>query len=64
MVSDSGPGVQPDIMQQLFTEGISTKGSGRGLGLSLVREAVGALKGEIRYEYHAGARFFVVLPIR
>jgi CheY-like chemotaxis protein len=62
IVHDSGPGVPNDLAASVFEEGVTTKGPGRGLGLSLVRSAVGALGGSISYEYKNGARFRLVLP--
>ena len=63
-VKDNGPGVPADLEGRIFEEGISTKGDGRGLGLSLVREAVRVLNGEIRYQNSDGAEFQVLLPLR
>jgi CheY-like chemotaxis protein/two-component sensor histidine kinase len=61
-VWDSGPGVPVDLHHSMFNAGVSTKGTGRGLGLCLVREAVSALKGEIRYQYDNGALFSIIIP--
>ena len=61
-VHDSGPGVPNELATTIFEEGVTTKGPGHGLGLSLVRSAVRALGGTITYEYKNGARFRLVLP--
>jgi CheY-like chemotaxis protein/anti-sigma regulatory factor (Ser/Thr protein kinase) len=61
-IHDSGPGVPNDLVASVFKEGVTTKGPGRGLGLSLVRSAVRALGGTISYEYKNGAQFRLVLP--
>jgi sensor histidine kinase regulating citrate/malate metabolism len=63
IVHDSGPGVPSSLAKTVFEEGVSTKGPGRGLGLSLVRSAVRTLGGTISYEYKNGARFRLVLPV-
>ncbi len=63
-VEDSGPGLPSSLLQTAFDEGISTKGQGRGLGLSLIRDAVGALRGRINYEYSGGAVFTVLVPLQ
>lgn len=60
---DNGPGIADDITNRMFDAGISTKGSGRGLGLCLVREAVERLNGQISYEYDGGALFRIVFPL-
>jgi len=62
-VRDSGPGVPVALVGTIFDEGVSTKGPGRGLGLSLVRNAVRGLGGTIHYEYRNGATFRLIIPI-
>jgi two-component system CitB family sensor kinase len=52
-VADSGDGVAPDFVDDVFTEGESTKPDsgipgGRGIGMALSRQIVRALDGDIR----------------
>lgn len=52
-VADSGDGVAPDFVEQIFTEGTSTKPDsgipgGRGIGLALSRQISRSLGGELR----------------
>ena len=63
-VSDSGPGVAPDIAEQIFAEGFSTKAAGRGVGLALVRRLVERAGGRVWVEqaHEGGALFQVILP--
>ena len=65
-VSDTGPGVPPEIVDEIFTDGFTTKvatGVGRrGLGLALVSQAVRRLGGEIAVTTDGGAVFSVTLP--
>jgi two-component system CitB family sensor kinase len=65
-VSDTGPGVPPEIVDEIFTDGFTTKianGVGRrGLGLALVDQAVRRLGGDISVRTEGGAVFRVVLP--
>jgi two-component system, CitB family, sensor kinase len=37
VVTDSGPGVAPELGEEVFRQGYSTKSSGRGLGLAITR---------------------------
>jgi signal transduction histidine kinase len=64
-VSDDGPGIEPHHMGRLFDARFSTRGGGRGLGLSIARElawrAGGAI--EVSSELGQGARFEVRLPL-
>ncbi|CAG1013315.1 two-component system, LuxR family, sensor histidine kinase DctS [Burkholderiaceae bacterium] len=52
-VIDHGPGVPPEVAQQLFTPFFTTRSEGMGLGLSLCRTVI---------EQHGGALDFVTLP--
>ena len=60
-VEDTGPGISAALQKTLFQPGSTTKGQGRGTGLSLVREVVDAYEGEIRVESEpgVGTSFFV-----
>ncbi|HSG33744.1 MAG TPA: PAS domain S-box protein, partial [Sphingomonadaceae bacterium] len=46
-VSDSGPGIGPEIAQRLFQPFVSTKDSGMGLGLSICHTIVASHEGKI-----------------
>ena len=60
-VEDTGPGIPAALRQTLFQRGSTSKGRGRGTGLSLVQEVVDAYHGEIRVESETGVgtSFFV-----
>jgi two-component system chemotaxis sensor kinase CheA len=62
--------INEQVFQLLFTPGFSTKEevtetSGRGVGLDVVRDAIGALKGmvEVRSEKGKGSSFIMRLPL-
>ena len=50
-VSDTGPGVEPDIRPRLFEAFVSSKADGMGLGLSICRTIVEAHGGRISAEF-------------
>jgi len=65
-VRDSGPGVPPDLREEIFTDGVTTKssvtGARRGLGLALVRQIVESMGGMVSVGQDGGAVFTAVLP--
>lgn len=73
-VADSGDGVAPDFVDQIFVEGTSTKPrsdlpGGRGIGLTLSRQIARSLGGDIRLSSPGnpeaelcGAEFIARLP--
>jgi sensor histidine kinase regulating citrate/malate metabolism len=66
-VADSGPGVDPEAVENVFRRGFSTKEPGefgRGLGLALVRQTVNRLGGTLTVGHRRGAVFTVWLPGR
>jgi sensor histidine kinase regulating citrate/malate metabolism len=66
MVRDSGPGVAPEIVREVFRNGFSTKaaeeGGQRGLGLALARQTCIRRQGWIDVHNEGGAVFTAVLP--
>jgi signal transduction histidine kinase len=63
-VSDTGPGISPDISDRLFTPFASTKRTGTGLGLSISRRIVQEHGGDLTATNRAegGACFTIELP--
>lgn len=63
-VSDTGPGIRADLMNNLFDPFFTTKAHGLGLGLSISRSIAEAHGGTIWAENNAGrgATFHIVLP--
>lgn len=60
-VCDNGPGVQDDLIAEIFTPFFSTKKRGSGIGLAMVRQLVHRNGGAVRYAKSIGhgARFIV-----
>lgn len=69
-IEDNGPGITPDVQQQLFSPLKSTKGDGHsGLGLSIVNKLVKEMNGSIVCRSHTqdstgktGTQFQILLP--
>jgi two-component system CitB family sensor kinase len=66
-VSDSGPGIAPELAEEVFTRGFTTKvaanGGQRGFGLALTRLVCTRRGGEVTVQNDDGAVFRARLPI-
>lgn len=64
-VSDSGPGIPPDLIERIFENFFSTKSEGMGLGLALSRSIAEAHGGKLiaRNAAVGGACFHLILPL-
>ncbi|RYG38450.1 hypothetical protein EON81_03610 [bacterium] len=68
-VGDSGKGIAPEDLEQVFERGVrieDAKGGGAGLGLAIVRRIVELHGAEIRVqsEVGVGSRFCLFFPVR
>jgi signal transduction histidine kinase len=66
MVKDNGPGIDPEILPQLFTKFVTKSDRGTGLGLFIARNIIEAHGGNIWAEnsvQHQGAVFLITLPL-
>ena len=64
-IQDTGPGIAPDMKEQIFNPFVTTKKSGVGLGLAIVSKIVDAHGGSVRVVSEPGkpgACFRIVLP--
>jgi signal transduction histidine kinase len=64
-VQDSGPGIDPEILPNIFEPFITNKVTGTGLGLTITHDIIHQHHGRIEAENHpeGGAVFKVWLPI-
>lgn len=66
VVRDSGPGVAPEIVEEVFSNGFTTKaalGGNRGLGLALTRQICRRRGGSVEVHNAHGAVFTARLPV-
>lgn len=65
-ISDTGPGIPPDVGRRIFEQFFTTKPQGTGLGLSITRQIVEEHGGKIAWTSTpgAGTTFTITLPIR
>jgi signal transduction histidine kinase len=65
-ISDNGTGISDELQKKLFTPNFTTKSSGMGLGLSIVKKYVESANGRIWFESEAdtGTTFYVELPLK
>ena len=63
-MEDNGVGIEEDKFEKIFEPNFTSKSSGMGLGLSMVKKMVEDYKGEIivSSEVGYGAKFVITLP--
>ncbi|MDJ0392588.1 sensor histidine kinase [Rhodococcus sp. G-MC3] len=62
-VSDSGPGMDDDVLKTALTRGYSTKAGSRGLGLALVTQVVSRYRGALTSEVTYGSVLTAKIPV-
>ncbi|MGA9638129.1 sensor histidine kinase [Flavobacterium sp.] len=65
IVKDNGKGIKPEDFPRIFEPKFTTKSSGMGLGLGIIKNIIENYKGTITFEstYGQGTQFTVSLPI-
>lgn len=61
-VANNGPAIPPSMRERIFEPGVSTKGEGRGMGLSIVRQTLQEFGGTIQLEEGGQTAFTVTVP--
>jgi len=64
-ISDNGTGIAEDQKDKLFIPNFTTKSSGMGMGLPIVKDIIESAKGKIWFEteYGTGTTFIVEFPL-
>jgi signal transduction histidine kinase len=64
-VTDSGPGIPPELLKEIYRMHFTTKDGGTGIGLYVARSVVDAYGGRIKVHSTSGrgTRFEVTLPV-
>ena len=64
VLADNGPGIPPEICEQIFNPFFTTKKAGTGLGLAIVSKIVDELRGSLQVESKPGqgATFRIFFP--
>ena len=64
-VSNSGPGIGPELGERIFERGVTTKHGARGYGLALVAAKLRELGGSIHFNNlpQSGIEFIVTIPL-
>ena len=65
-ISDTGPGLDPEILNRLFEPFLTTKPTGMGMGLSISRSIIEGHHGHLWADSESGrgAKFHFTLPIK
>lgn len=64
-LQDNGAGINDEVKEKLFRPNFTTKSSGMGMGLAIVKNIIESANGKIWFEtkINIGTTFFVKLPI-
>jgi signal transduction histidine kinase len=64
-ISDNGEGISPEVRDKLFSPSFTTKTSGMGLGLSIVKNIVENFSGKLWFETQQGkgTTFYIEIPV-
>lgn len=65
VIADNGVGVPEELHDKIFEPNFTTKNSGMGLGLAMVKRIIDDLNGDIHFEseQNIGTTFYISLPL-
>jgi len=64
-ITDNGNGISSEISKRIFMPNFTTRSTGSGLGLAMVKSIVTQMNGKVafRTQVNKGSSFFVILPL-
>lgn len=64
-IKDSGTGMSEEVQKKVFEPNFTTKNSGMGLGLAMVKQIINDLNGSIKFisEENVGTTFYLSVPL-
>ncbi len=64
-ITDNGTGIPEEVQSKIFTPNFTTKNSGMGLGLAIIKNVLESIGGKIEFEtkQNEGTTFFVYFPL-
>jgi signal transduction histidine kinase len=64
-ITDNGGGISEEIAKRVFMPNFTTRSTGSGLGLAMVKSIVTQMNGKVafRTRLNEGSSFFVILPL-
>jgi nitrogen fixation/metabolism regulation signal transduction histidine kinase len=64
-IADNGKGIPEDLQAKLFTPSFTTKSSGMGMGLSIVKNIIESFEGHITFKtkVNHGTTFLIEIPV-
>jgi signal transduction histidine kinase len=64
-IQDNGTGIDESMREKIFAPNFTTKSTGAGLGLAMVKQIIASHQGEIRFESRPGQTIFTIqLPLK
>ena len=63
-IYDNGPGISPEIMNNIYALGTTTKLGQRGIGMYIVKKIIDEMLGQIEFSCDNGALWNISLPMK
>ncbi|AQS01376.1 sensor histidine kinase CitA [Clostridium saccharobutylicum] len=63
IVKDNGCGIPEDIRESIYNIGITSKSSGHGFGMYIVKKIIDEAKGSINFKVNNGTEWNISIPM-